>query len=192
MKGNPKDCFNQLFDFFDVEEISWNRSYEPWIVERDKKLKTYLKQKTNVSSFNGSLLWEPWEVLKNDGTPYKVFTPFYKRGCLSASRPRIPQSEKIVFFKHNFNSLNVSDLDLLENKKWEKKVLSHWNVGENISIDIMKSFYQNGVKDYSEGRNFPIKKNVSKLSPYLHWGQISPNILWYELKKIKECKRKGY
>ena len=141
MKGNPKDCFNQLFDFFDVEEISWNRSYEPWIVERDKKLKTYLKQKTNVSSFNGSLLWEPWEVLKNDGTPYKVFTPFYKRGCLSASRPRIPQSEKIVFFKHNFNSLNVSDLDLLENKNWEKKVLSHWNVGENISIDIMKSFF---------------------------------------------------
>ena len=188
LKGDPKDCINQLFDYFDVEEISWNRSYEPWIVERDKKLKTYLKQKTNVSSFNGSLLWEPWEVLKNDGTPYKVFTPFYKRGCLSASPPRIPKSEKIVFFKHNFNSLKVSDLDLLENKQWEKKILSHWNVGENSSTDIMKSFYLNGVKDYSEGRNFPIKKNVSRLSPYLHWGQISPNILWYELKRLKNVR----
>ena len=46
-----------------------------------QKIKNLFKEKVNVSSFNGSLLWEPWEVLKNDGTPYKVFTPFYKRGC---------------------------------------------------------------------------------------------------------------
>ena len=76
LKGDPKECIDQLIDFFDVKEISWNRSYEPWIVERDKDLKTYLKRKVNVNSFNGSLLWEPWEILKNDGFPYKVFTPF--------------------------------------------------------------------------------------------------------------------
>ena len=67
-------------------------------------------------------LWEPWEVLKNDGTPYKVFTPFYKKEVVYQRQgsPRIPKSEKIVFFKHNFNSLNVSDLDLLENKNGKK------------------------------------------------------------------------
>ena len=84
LKGDAKGCIDKLMDFFDVEEISWNRSYEPWIVKRDKSLKMYLKSKVNVNSFNGSLLWEPWEVLKNDGTPYKVFTPFYKRGCFSS------------------------------------------------------------------------------------------------------------
>ena len=188
LKGDAKVCIDQLMDFFDVEEISWNRSYEPWIVERDKSLKTYLKRKVNVNSFNGSLLWEPWEVLKNDGTPYKVFTPFYKRGCLSAQEPRVPKSEKINFFKHNFSSLKLSDLKLLENKNWESKILSQWNVGEDASLEIMKSFYLNGVKDYSEGRNFPIKKNVSRLSPYLHWGQISPNILWYELQNLKNVR----
>ena len=78
--------------------------------------------------------------------------------------------------------MKLSDLKLLENKNWESKILSQWNVGENISIEIMKSFYLNGVKDYSEGRNFPIKKNVSRLSPYLHWGQISPNIYGMNLK----------
>ena len=82
-----------------------------------------------------------------------------------SKRPKIPKSEKIVFFKHNFNSLKFHDLDYLENKKWEKKILNEWNVGENNSTDIMKSFYLNGVKNYSEGRNFPIKKNVSRLSP---------------------------
>ena len=188
LKGDPKECFDQLIDFFDVKEVSWNRSYEPWIVKRDKDLKTYLKRKVNVNSCNGSLLWEPWEVLKNDGTPYKVFTPFYKRGCLSASPPRKPISEKINFFKHNFSSMKLSDLNLLENKDWETKILSQWNVGEDTSLEIMKSFYLNGVKDYSEGRNFPIKKNVSRLSPYLHWGQISPNILWYELQNLKNVR----
>ena len=188
LKGDAKGCIDKLMDFFDVEEISWNRSYEPWIVKRDKSLKMYLKSKVNVNSFNGSLLWEPWEVLKNDGTPYKVFTPFYKRGCLLAREPRVPKSEKINFFKHNFGSLKLSDLKLLENKKWESKILNQWNVGENASLEIMKSFYLNGVKDYSEGRNFPVKKNVSRLSPYLHWGQISPNILWYELQSSKNVR----
>ena len=188
LKGDAKDCIDQLMDFFDVKEISWNRSYEPWIVQRDKNLKLYLKTKVKVNSFNGSLLWEPWEVLKNDGTPYKVFTPFYKRGCISAQAPRLPKSEKISFFKHNFKSLKLSDLKLLENKNWESKILSQWNVGEYASIEIMKSFYLNGVKDYSEGRNFPIKKNVSRLSPYLHWGQISPNILWYALEDLKNIR----
>ena len=59
----------------------------------------------------------------------------------------------------------------------ENEILSQWRVGENSSIEIMKSFFQNGVQNYSEGRNFP-KKNVSRLSPYLHWGQISPNSIF--------------
>ena len=91
-KGEPKECLDELIHFFDAQEISWNRCYEPWIIKRDKKLKIYLNEKIKVNSFNGSLLWEPWEILKNDKTPYKVFTPFYKRGCLSAAKPRIPKS----------------------------------------------------------------------------------------------------
>ena len=177
-----------MIDFFDVQEISWNRCYEPWIIKRDKSLKIYLNEKIKVNSFNGSLLWEPWEILKNDGTPYKIFTPFYKRGCLSAPNPRVPKSEKINFFNHNFRLTNVSDLDLLKNKKWENQILSQWKVGEDSSIEIMESFLQNGVQNYSEGRNFPNKKNVSRLSPYLHWGQISPNSLWYEVNSLKNVK----
>ena len=188
LKGNPRECFDELIDFFDVQEISWNRCYEPWMIKRDKSLKIYLNKKIKVNSFNGSLLWEPWEILKNDGTPYKIFTPFYKKGCLLGPSPRVPKSEKINFYNHNFRVTNVSDLGLLENKQWENKVLSQWKVGESSSIEIMKSFFQNGVQNYSEGRNFPNKKNVSRLSPYLHWGQISPNSIWYEVNSLKNLK----
>ena len=188
LKGNPKECFDELINFFDVQEVSWNRCYEPWIIKRDKSLKIYLNEKIKVNSFNGSLLWEPWEILKNDGTPYKIFTPFYKRGCLSAPNPRVPKSEKINFFNHNFRLTNVADLDLLKNKRWEDQILSKWKVGEDTSIEIMKSFFKHGVQNYSEGRNFPNKKNVSRLSPYLHWGQISPNSLWYEVNSLKNVR----
>tara|TARA_A100001011_G_scaffold357491_1_gene402406 strand:- start:1070 stop:2488 length:1419 start_codon:yes stop_codon:yes gene_type:complete len=188
LKGNPKDCLDELIHFFDVQEISWNRCYEPWIIKRDKNLKIYLNDKIKVNSFNGSLLWEPWEILKNDKTPYKIFTPFYKRGCLTAAKPRVPKSENINFFNHNFRVTNISDLGLIENKKWETKISSHWTVGESCSIEIMNSFFKNGVQNYSEGRNFPIKKNVSRLSPYLHWGQISPNALWYEVNNVKNLR----
>ena len=76
--------------------IYWNRCYEPWQIERDRVLKLKLRAKElECESFNGSLLWEPWEVLKNDGTPYKVFTPFYRRGCLGTTEPRFPISEPI-------------------------------------------------------------------------------------------------
>ena len=52
----------------------------------------------------------------------------------------------------------------------------------------MNNFYKDGLNDYADGRNFPIKKNVSRLSPYIHWGQVSPNTLWYELKKNQNYK----
>ena len=63
-----------------------------------------------------------------------------------SERTKRTRSEKITFFKHNFNGLKVNELGLLSNKKWEKKILNEWNVGEINSLNIMKSFFENGVK----------------------------------------------
>ena len=186
LKGNPQECLNEILNFFDVEEVSWNRCYEPWVIKRDKKIKSKISEKIKVNSFNGSLLWEPWEVLKDDNTPYKVFTPFYKRGCLFKKAPRKPETLNINFLNHNFRKTEISELELLQNKEWESKTLKIWRVGEDQAEKIMKNFFLEGIKDYSDGRNFPKKRNVSRLSPFLHWGQISPNIIWYELKKVND------
>ena len=60
-------------------------------MERDTKIKSIIsKRGIQVESYNGSLLWEPWDIKKDDGTPYKVFTPFYRKGCLNAAAPRKP------------------------------------------------------------------------------------------------------
>ena len=183
LSGDPLKVLGELTKYFDVEEISWNRCYEPWTINRDKKIKEYFKKKIKVNSFNGLLLWEPWEVLKDDGTPYKIFTPYYKRGCLSKPQPRKPKETNLKIYDHNFIKTSLKDLKLLKNKKWEEKILKNWKISELGAINTMESFFKNGVSDYTQGRNFPSKKNVSRLSPYIHWGQISVNTLWYNAMK---------
>ena len=78
------NVFKKLIQDFRISSISWNRCYDQASIKKDAKIKIFLKKHIDdVQSFNGSLLWEPWEILKNDGTPFKVFTPFYKNGCLA-------------------------------------------------------------------------------------------------------------
>ena len=90
-RGDAKDILPALAARVGATAVFWNRAYEPWRIARDTALKSSLEESgIEAVSSNGALLWEPWEVLKQDGTPYKVFTPFYRRGCLSTAAPRCP------------------------------------------------------------------------------------------------------
>ena len=162
--------------------ITWNRCYEPWRIARDAILKTALKDDgLDVQSFNGSLLWEPWQVLKKDGTPYRVFTPYYRRGCLSAAAPRRPLEppEGINLSKNSVHSLLLKDMNLLPKINWDEQIKVRWDISEAAAHERLDEFVMDELQDYREGRNFPDKQNVSRLSPYLHFGQISPNIAWH-------------
>ena len=180
-QGEPLAILSQLATENNVSRVFWNRCYEPQSIERDGAIKASLKQSgLEVQSFNGSLLWEPWQVLKKDGTPYKVFTPYYRRGCLQQPAPRKPLAKpaNMQLIKLE-NNLTVTDLSLLPKIGWDKKMHEHWDISEEGAKDRLDEFVFNGIQDYREGRNFPNKKNVSRLSPYLHFGQISVNSAWY-------------
>ena len=142
------------------------------------------KEGVEINTFNGSLLWEPWQVLKNDGTPYRVFTPYYRRGCLNANKPRRPleKPRKIDYFEvKNFKCLTIDQLNLLPKHAWKEKIIETWNIGEKAANKRLDEFVESELNDYKEGRNFPSKKNVSRLSPHLHWGEISPNTVWFKV-----------
>lgn len=187
-KGNAIDVFKYLIKNFDVKNVSWNRCYEPWSIERDKKIKSFLKNSMiNVKTFNGSLLWEPWNILKDDGSPYRVYSPYYKRGCLNSQKPRYPiKAKKIKYFSGKINSLKLEQLDLLPQKSWVNTIISNWDISEKGAHKKKSFFLKNGLKNYKLGRNFPSENNTSFLSPYIHWGIISPNTLWYECESYNE------
>ncbi|WP_420546671.1 cryptochrome/photolyase family protein [Curvivirga sp.] len=179
--GNPIEVFQNLTQEYEIEAIYWNRCYEPWRIKRDIQIKEQLFSiGIEVKSFNGSLLWEPWQVQKKDGTPYTVFTPFYRKGCLNAPAPRLPYNlpEKLNLCDISNLDANIKKLDLLPQIPWDAEVIKSWEIGEAGAQKCLTTFLEHGIENYKEGRNFPAQQSVSRLSPYLHFGEISPNQIW--------------
>lgn len=184
-QGHALDVLAKLIKTTGATAVYWNRCYEPWVIARDTKIKkTLLDQGIDAQSFNGSLLWEPHEVVKADGTPYKVFTPFFKNGCLKAQAPRevIAKPKNIEIFKKKLG-ITLEDLNLLD-KEVDQRLSLYWQPGEKYAMQLLKKFIEHGLSDYKEGRNFPDKEVTSRLSPYLHFGEISPNQMWYSVQDI--------
>ena len=184
-QGNPHEILNKLIEEQEVSYVTWNRCYEPWRIDRDKEIKRNFEDKNvAVESFSASLLWEPWTISKDDGTTYRVFTPFYKKGCLNSEEPRLPAGKVDLsnLYSKDLSSDSITDLNLLPTIKWYKSFEEEWNPGEIGAEQNLNSFLDSGLLNYKEGRNFPSQEFVSRLSPHLHFGEISPNEVWYRAK----------
>ena len=180
MAGDALELIPRLVAETGASAVHWNRSYEAWRIERDSNLKAALTAAgTEAVSHNGALLWEPWEVQKGDGTPYKVFTPFYRRGCLAAAPPRAPLPAPQIGLATPPSATSVDDLNLLPAEDWGEMLAPHWQIGEAGAEARLQAFVDGGIAGYKEGRNIPAKPHVSRLSPHLHWGEISVNRVWH-------------
>ena len=194
-KGNAIDVLSSLIEETNATAVYWNRCYEPWRIKRDTKLKETFKDKNiHAESFNGALLFEPHTTLKDDGTPYKVFTPYYNKGCIGRNEPPTPEPapKNPNFFDHT--ALSLDDLKLLPDIPWHEKMAGHWQPGEDGAHARLNDFLENGLKGYKDGRNHPAQNNVSRLSPYLHFGEISPNEVWHAAKPkmiAERCEKDG-
>ncbi|MFN3827261.1 MAG: cryptochrome/photolyase family protein [Micavibrio sp.] len=186
--GAAQDILPSLVQEYDIKAVFWNRCYEPWRINRDKVLKSQLEDEgVEVKSYNSALLFEPWTITKDDGTPYKVFTPFFRKGCLKAQPPaeplKAPAKIKLadIPFRQSIDELSL--LPLPPQPRWDIKMQDHWEIGEQGALSCLKNFIEEGLKGYKEGRNFPSLPHVSRLSPYLHFGEISPRTVWHKIKE---------
>ena len=181
-KGDASKIIIELIQKHNIKKVVWNRCYEPWQISRDAQLKQRLIEAgIDVQSFNSHLLWEPWQVLKKDQTPYKVFTPYYRRGCLSKATPRMPVQTptdlKIEYISQLDNG--IDSLELMPNINWHSTMQEMWTPGEKGAAKHLSEFLPIGAKEYKNKRDFPELGATSKLSPHLHFGEISPNQIWY-------------
>ena len=179
--GKADEILPQLVEQSGASAVFWNRCYEPWRVSRDQAIKTALKEsRVTCETFNASLLWEPWEIKKSDGTPYKVFTPYYRKGCLNAPAPAEPEAAPSNISFADFSPrYSESDLGLLPKIQWYRQMESHWTPGEDGARTRLHEFLEGGLSRYKEDRNRPDRDNVSRLSPHLHFGEISPREVWH-------------
>ena len=169
--------------------IYWNKTYEPDYIKFDNWLKqNFIKNKIRFNIFKGNILNEFNEVKKKDGTPFKVFTPFW-RNAEKLYMEKIPSSnkkiskckKKISFFKNT-----IEENEIFPKKKWTKKFDKNWVPSEENALKELKRFINHKILNYSDLRNFPNIIGTSKLSPFIKHGQIHVETIWEECNKIKK------
>lgn len=187
-RGRAKDILPRLANYYEADLVTWTRCYEPWRIARDTRISEELQELgCKVHRLNGSLLWEPWQITKPDGNPYRVFTPFFRNGCLGQPEPSLPMAkvEPLEFVPGvpNDGCVSIAELGLLPAKDWADGFGAFWQVGEAAAHALLDRFIDEGLEGYKAGRDFPSQTHCSRLSPYLHWGQISPNQVWHRAKQ---------
>jgi len=171
--------------------IHWNRRYEPWARERDTRIKEALKHRgLEVRSFNGSLLYEPWEVTSKQGTPLKVFSPFW-RAVQAKGDPDdpLPAPDRIAAPDTPPTGEDLADWDLLPTRPdWAGGLRDTWTPGEAGAAERLALFLDDSVGDYKTKRNIPGTAATSGLSPHLHFGEISPRQIWHAARTASEAR----
>ncbi len=168
--------------------LYWNKVYEPEYLKFDKDLIKKLEEK-NISYklCKGNVLNEFEEIKKNDGTPFKVFTPFW-RAAEKYYIEKIPSKEKYIkkcLGKKNYFQKKIKSEKILPKKNWFKNFEKIWSPSEKTALNELRSFIKNRITNYSEGRNYPNLLGTSKLSPFIKFGQIHVETLWSECIKNK-------
>ena len=181
--------FKKFFDNLTKKndfKIYWNKVYEPDFLKFDKYLSNIMQSK-NISYkiCKGNALNEIDEVKKNDGSPFKVFTPFW-RNAEKNFLEKIPSKEKKIKktkSKINYFKSLIEPEKILPKKKWHKNFEKIWSPGEEQALKELKNFINDRISNYSEARNFPNIIGTSKLSPFIKFGQIHVETIWDECKK---------
>jgi len=181
--NTPQIAIDKLIKTHQITDIYWNRQYSPDAIQRDTALKSLFKaQHLNVHTFNAYLLNEPWVIKNNADLPYKVFTPYWRKASCTLT---IPDEKIIVQFKPNPHpdDFPLSTWQLLPEKpNWAVGFEPLWTPGELGAHDRLEHFIDEQLNDYVVNRDIPKHSGTSRLSPHLHFGEISPQQIWRALR----------
>jgi deoxyribodipyrimidine photo-lyase len=168
--------------------VLWNRRYEPHVIARDRRIKTELQAAgLEVASYNSALLHEPWEVKNKAGAAFQVFTPFW-RHCLQMPDPEepLPAPPGIAAPDRWPGSQRLEELELLPRIDWAEGLRAAWVPGAAAARAHLEHFLSEGFDQYSQVRDRPGTDGTSRLSPHLHFGEISPRQIWHGLRRFAE------
>lgn len=161
--GKPIDIYKQLSEVYEIDAVYTNHDYEPYANQRDAEIKAFLTSKNiKFKTYKDQVIFEKNEIVKKDGNPYKVYTP-YSRKWLEAFQEKGIQfypSEKylencVCIEKHPF--LTLSDIGFVKSNITSDPY--------NVSTRL--------INEYEETRNFPAQNATSKLGAHLRFGAVS-------------------
>ncbi|MFO1494424.1 MAG: deoxyribodipyrimidine photo-lyase [Lysobacterales bacterium] len=181
-RGSSEQCLTQLIEASGAQALYWNRLYDPALTARDRVLKEGLRARgLEVRSYAGHLLAEPFELRTGAGEPYRVFTPFWRNlsGRVQAQTP-LPAPARLDA-PDIADALTVAQLGLLPTLPWDQGFYPEWTPGEAGALAALEVFIAQALDGYASGRDRPDQRGTSRLSPALHFGEISPRQIVHRL-----------
>ena len=185
LRGAPATVLPQLAQRVAAQAVVWNRHYEPRARADEQALgRTLSRHGIAHEGFRGNLLWEPGQIKTQDGEAFKVFTPFW-RACLKAPVAECLPAPRARLFNLSGLGESLGAWRLLPHSPdWAARFGEHWSPGERGAWQRLREFLAAGLLGYDELRNRPDHPGVSRLSPHLHFGELSPRQIWREVRAV--------
>jgi deoxyribodipyrimidine photo-lyase len=174
--GKPIEIWQKIVKEYDIKEVYTNHDYEPYANQRDSEIKKYLEsQGILFKSYKDQVIFEKNDILKNDGKPYTVYTPYMKKWKekLNSESMFNYNTEKLFsnfVQKQNFEIIPLEEINF-------KKTDHQW---PPIEID------EDLIKKYHQTRNFPGIKGTTRISVHLRFGTVSIRKLVRTVLKLNE------
>lgn len=186
--GASLEMLRALIAASDVQAVYWNRLYEPAIVARDAQIKTALRgDGLFVQSEKAYVLFEPWEIATGQDQPYRVFTPYWRNARAKLQvRPPLP-APAVVVSPTIEAGLDVNALGLLPSIRWDAGLRDNREPGEAGAQRAFADFLDDTIEDYASDRDRPDRAGTSRLSPHLHFGEISPMQIAWEIEQKRHA-----
>jgi len=190
-RGRSSETIARTAQELGVSAVYSNKVYEPHLIREAELLETSLQGLgIEFKKFHSYLLFEQEKVRNNSGSFFKVFTPFWRHCLNTLAQPQIPLPlPKFIKSSGSYKSDTLTDWKLLPLKpNWAGGLEARWAISEDAAHNSLYDFIENKLNGYALGRDFPATNSCSYLSPYLHFGMISPGQVWYEVTRAGHTK----
>ena len=191
IKNVPKNFISKILSNKD-NRIYWNKSCHIDENKTEEDIKKLLEE-NNIfyKEFEANLLNSIEKIQKNDGTPFKVFTHYWKK-AEQVYLENNHRYDNTIFKNYSRNFKKNKNIEAIYPKKnWYKKFEKYWEPSEEKGEQILNNFIKKSIEDYAINRDIPSIEGTSKLSPYLKFGQISVHRIMQKCLEIKN-KKIGY
>ncbi len=193
-QGGAAGVIRELIAETNADAIFWNRRYGGAERELDAGIKDFAKTSgLTAQSFHANVLFEPWTVRTGGGTPYTVFTPFWKSCLNNHDIPRMPlaaphelPATPLTVDGQTLASDDLSSWSLQPTTpNWSSGLAERWDVGECAAHERLEDFIVTRLSQYAGGRDEPARLVSSELSPHLRFGEISPFQIRHRVEQAK-------
>jgi deoxyribodipyrimidine photo-lyase len=179
-RGRADRVIVNLLRETNASAVHLTRDYAPWSTALETRVKSACADAgAECRRYGGFLLHEPEAIRTGSGDHYKVYTPF-SRACFAAGDPKPPRGKpSVTWWSSTIASDDLASWKLLPTKpNWTTGFEPVWSPGEAGARQRLEDFIAQGLAIYADHRDRPDRPAASRLSPHLHWGEISPAQCW--------------